>query len=204
MENREQARSSAKGKRPGMDISRSDFLLAGLGLALGFLATYPMELRHRRLLCMMLIPVLLVGLRQLIPAGHDVAVNLAGFTGFLVPALLLALVLAPSIGFALSEALLAVVDSLDHRPIHALELHQVRRRIAGGLYREAYALLTRNLQSCRPTYEALYLKAALEQEMGMITRARRTVRRMGRLACHDAQRKFVMKALHSLSGRNRN
>jgi len=187
-----------------MDIDGLDFVLAGLGLAIGFVATCPLELRHRRLFYMTLIPVLLIGMRQLIPEGRDVAVNLAGFTGFLVPSLLLALVLAPSLVWALSGVLMAVFDNPDNRPLHGLDLHQVRRRSAAGLHGEAYRLLTRNLRKNKSTYEALYLKAALEQAMGMPARARRTVRQMGRLACHDAQREFVVKALHSLSDRKRN
>ena len=65
-----------------MNVNDSDLLLAGLGLFIGFITTSPLELRHRRLFHMVLVPVLLVGMRQLIPGGQDVAANLAGFTGF--------------------------------------------------------------------------------------------------------------------------
>jgi len=201
---KQQARGFAQGKRPVMDINGLDFVLAGLGLVIGFVATCPLELRHRRLLYMTLIPLLLIGMRQLIPEGHDVAVNLAGFTGFLVPSLLLALVLAPSLAWALSGVLMAVFDNPDNRPVQGLDLHQVRRRSAAGLHGEAYRLLTRNLRKNKPTYEALYLKAALEQEMGMPARARRTVRRLGRYACHDAQRQFVTQLLQTLSDGRKN
>ncbi len=100
-----------------------------------------MDLRHRRLLPMALIPVLLVGLRHLIPDGWDLAVNLAGFTGFLVPMLILAVLLAPSLGWFFGGALLGVLDHPDHRPERTLELHQLRRRIASGQRAEAYQLL---------------------------------------------------------------
>ena len=174
-----------------MNVNDSDLLLAGLGLFIGFITTSPLELRHRRLFHMALVPVLLVEMRQLIPDGRDVATNLAGFTGFLVPMLLLAVLLAPSAGWIVSGALVSVLENPDHGPAHALELHQVRRRISSGLNEEAYKLLARNLRSAQPTYEALYLKAALEQEMGMNARARRTVRQMGKFAIHDAQKQFA-------------
>jgi hypothetical protein len=181
-----------------MDINNSDLLLAGLGLFIGFITTSPLELRHHRLLHMALVPVLLVGMRQMIPDGRDVTVNLAGFTGFLVPMLILAVLLAPSVGWIVSGTLVSVLDNPDNRPTHALELHQVRQRISSGLNEEAYKLLTRNLRRTKSTYEALYLKAALEQEMGMIARARRTVRQMGKLAIHDTQKQFVAEFLRSL------
>jgi hypothetical protein len=181
-----------------MNMNDPDLLLAGLGLFIGFITTSPLELRHRRLFHMVLVPVLLVGMRQLIPDGRDVAANLAGFTGFLVPMLLLALLLAPGVGWIVSEALVSVIENPDNGPAPALELHQVRRRISSGLNEEAYGLLTRNLRSTKPTYEALYLKAALEQEMGMIARARRTVRQMGKFAIHDTQKQFAAEVLRSL------
>ncbi len=43
-----------------------------------------------------------------------------------------------------------------------------RERISSGLNEEAYKLLTRNLRRTKPTYEALYLKAALEREMELL------------------------------------
>ena len=181
-----------------MNVNDPDLLLAGLGLFIGFITTSPMELRHRRLFHMALVPVLLVGMRQLIPDGRDVAANLAGFTGFLVPMLLLALLLAPGVGWIVSGALMRVLENPDNGPAPALELHQVRRRISSGLNEEAYGLLTRNLRSTKPTYEALYLKAALEQKMGMIARARRTVRQMGKFAIHDTQKQFAAEVLRSL------
>ena len=181
-----------------MNVNDSDLLLAGLGLFIGFITTSPLELRHRRLFHMVLVPVLLVGMRQLIPDGRDVAANLAGFTGFLVPMLLLALLLAPGVGWIVSGALVRVLENPDNGPAPALELHQVRRRISSGLNEEAYGLLTRNLRSTKPTYEALYLKAALEQEMGMIARARCTVRQMGKFAIHDTQKQFAAEVLRSL------
>ena len=112
--------------------------------------------------------------------------------------LLLALLLAPGVGWIVSEALVSVIENPDNGPAPALELHQVRRRISSGLNEEAYRLLTRNLRSAKPTYEALYLKAALEQEMGMIARARRTVRQMGQFAIHDTQKQFAAEVLRSL------
>ena len=181
-----------------MNVNDSDLLLAGLGLFIGFITTSPLELRHRRLFHMVLVPVLLVGMRQLIPGGQDVAANLAGFTGFLVPMLLLALLLAPSVGWIVSGTLVSVLENPDNGPAHDLELHQVRQRISSGLNEEAYKLLTRNLRRTKPTYEALYLKAALEREMGMIVRARRTVRQMGKFAIHDTQKQFVAEVLSSL------
>ena len=181
-----------------MKINNSDLLLAGLGLCLGFIVTHPVELRHRRLLHMALIPALLVGMRLLIPDGRDVTTNVSGFMGFLVPMILLAVLLAPSLGWIVSGALVNVLDNPDNRPVHTLELHQVRRRIRSGLIEEAYQLLTRNLRSTKPTYEAMYLKAALEQEMGMTVRARRTVRQMGRFASHGTQKQFVAEVLRSL------
>ena len=187
-----------QGNKTGMNVNDSDLLLAGLGLFIGFITTSPMELRHRRLFHMALVPVLLVGMRQLIPDGRDVAANLAGFTGFLVPMLLLALLLAPGVGWIVSGALVRVLENPDNGPVPALELHQVRRRISSGLNEEAYGLLTRNLRSTKPTYEALYLKAALEQEMGMNARARRTVRQMGKFAIHDTQKQFAAEVLRSL------
>jgi hypothetical protein len=187
-----------QGNKTGMNVNDSDLLLAGLGLFIGFITTSPMELRHRRLFHMALVPVLLVGMRQLIPDGRDVAANLAGFIGFLVPMLLLALLLAPGVGWIVSGALVRVLENPDNGPVPALELHQVRRRISSGLNEEAYGLLTRNLRSTKPTYEALYLKAALEQKMGMIARARRTVRQMGKFAIHDTQKQFAAEVLRSL------
>ena len=161
-----------------MNVNDSDLGLAGLGLVIGFIATSPMELRHRRLFHMALVPVLLIGMRQLIPDGRDVA--------------------APGVGWIVSGALVRVLENPDNGPVPALELHQVRRRISSGLNEEAYGLLTRNLRSTKPTYEALYLKAALEQEMGMIARARRTVRQMGKFAIHDTQKQFAAEVLRSL------
>ena len=38
----------------------------------------------------------------------------------------------------------------------------------------------------------------LEQEMGMIARARRTVRQMGKFAIHDTQKQFAAEVLRSL------
>jgi len=104
----------------------------------------------------------------------------------------------PGVGWIVSEALVSVIENPDNGPAPALELHQVRRRISSGLNEEAYGLLTRNLRSTKPTYEALYLKAALEQEMGMIARARRTVRQMGKFAIHDTQKQFAAEVLRSL------
>jgi hypothetical protein len=184
--------------KDGMNVNDSDLLLAGLGLFIGFITTSPLELRHRRLFHMVLVPVLLVGMRQLIPGGQDVAANLAGFTGFLVPMLLLALLLAPSVGWIVSGTLVSVLENPDNGPAHDLELHQVRQRISSGQNEEAYKLLTRNLRRTKPTYEALYLKAALEREMGMIARARRTVRQMGKFAIHDTQKQVVAEVLRSL------
>ena len=181
-----------------MNLSELDLFLAGLGLFMGFITTSSMDLRQRRLLHMCLIPVLLVGLRHLIPGGRDLAVNLAGFTGFLVPVIILAVLLAPSLGWLFSGALLGILDHADHRPIQTLELHQVRRRIASGQRAEAYQLLTDNLRRTRPTYEALYLKAALELDMGKTSRARRTVRRMRRFAIADPQMQFVAQLLRRL------
>lgn len=181
-----------------MNVSQFDLFLAGLGLFIGFITTSSMDLRHRRLLHMALIPVLLVGLRHLIPEGRDLAINLAGFTGFLVPMIILAVLVAPSLGWLFSGVLLGLLDHADHRPIQALGLHQVRRRIASGQHAEAYQLLTHNLRRTKATYEALYLKAALELEMGKINRARRTLRRMQQYATHDSQKQFVMALLSNL------
>ncbi len=181
-----------------MNVSDSDLFLAGLGLLIGFVTTSSMDLRHCRLLHMALIPVLLVGLCHLIPDGRDLAVNLAGFTGFLVPMLILAVLLAPSLGWFFGGALLGVLDHPDHRPERTLELHQVRRLIASGQRAEAYQLLARNLRRTMPTYEALYLKATLELDMGKISRARCTVRRMRRFAIGDTQKQFVAQLLRSL------
>jgi len=181
-----------------VNLSELDLFLAGLGLFIGFITTSSMDLRQRRLLHMALVPVLLVGLHHLIPAGRDLAVNLAGFTGFLVPMLILAVLLAPSLGWLFSGALLGILDHPDHRPEQTLELHQVRRRIASGQRAEAYQLLARNLRRAKPTYEALYLKAALELDMGKISRARRTVRRMRRFAIADAQMQLVAQLLRRL------
>jgi hypothetical protein len=97
-----------------MNVNDSDLLLAGLGLFIGFITTSPMELRHRRLFHMALVLVLLVGMRQLIPDGRDVAANLAGFIGFLVPMLLLALLLAPGVGWIVSGALVRVLENPDN------------------------------------------------------------------------------------------
>jgi hypothetical protein len=38
----------------------------------------------------------------------------------------------------------------------------------------------------------------LEQKMGMIARARRTVRQMGKFAIHDTQKQFAAEVLRSL------
>lgn len=184
-----------------MNVSDLDLFLAGLGLFIGFIFTSPMDLRHRRLLYMVLIPVLLLGMRHLIPDGRDLAVNLAGFTGFLVPMIILAVLLAPSLGWLFSGALMSVLDHPDNRQAKTLELHQVRRRIASGQRAEAYTLLTRNLRRTKPTYEALYLKAALELEMGRIGRAHRTVRQMSQFTMHHSQKEFVAEILSSLQRR---
>ena len=101
-------------------------------------------------------------------------------------------------GWIVSGTLVSVLENPDNGPAHDLQLHQVRQRISSGLNEEAYKLLTRNLRRTKPTYEALYLKAALEREMGMIVRARRTVRQMGKFAIHDTQKQFVAEVLRSL------
>jgi hypothetical protein len=185
------------------DGNKDLWLLIGGSILMAFLMTTPLELRHLRVIQMVLLPCLLMAMRYLMmPAPASTHANepaSVAFLRYLPLAMTVAALLGANIAYFCARVVEGTIDPHDWTPQEEeLAMAPVRRLVQEDRYREALEALEKLLSRHKPTYEALLLKAKLLNHFGQSLPARQTLLSMLRLTRSAAQQTAVMQGLREL------
>lgn len=188
-------------------MNESIICIALVGAALAWFATRAAELRHLRLVQILLTPAIAVAIYLQFPSGpanrNNFAGELLGLLTYLLPVAIVAVLFAPNIAYAVGYGLQNVIDPQDWQPSHQeIDLQEVRRLVRQEDYRSALRELDQRLKRALPNYEALLLQAQLRFHFGNRKAARQTLLRMLALTTHAEQQANIMRLYHDLAKTN--
>ncbi len=175
--------------------------VAVFGLLLAHFLTRAPELRGLRISQLIFVPAACVAAFAVLPEPSSAPglgdigafVMFLGILGFII------VLLAPNIAHALGTAVTSFLDPQDWTPSEEeIALRPVIRLIDKGLYHDAFDELEALLQTRRPTYEALHLKAKLLNHFQRFDETIATLLQMIRLSHSAKQQLLVMELLAGL------
>jgi hypothetical protein len=174
--------------------------LGAAGMALAHFLSRAPELTRIRRVQLVCIPVVLIVGYSLLPTGggRDLG-DMARFTAYLIPAFLLALLLAPSIAFHCGNGLMNFLEAPDWTPLEEeIRLNPIRKLIDHGRHRDALHELEGLLAKHGLSYEALLLKTKLLFHFSSYCETTTTLLQMIRLSKTEEQQLAVMESLRLL------
>jgi thioredoxin-like negative regulator of GroEL len=179
--------------------SISYIAVAGVGLLLAFLLTYPAELRRLRLFQLIFVPVAFAAGLAVLPDPAEGYGSVGSLMAFFVVLGFTAILLAPNIAYACGAVLSNFLDPLDWTPAEEeIALRPIIKLIDKDRYQDALEDLETLLKKHKPTYEALHLKAKLLHHFQYFDQTLATLLQMIPLSKATQQQLLVMELLANL------